>query len=225
MSNLQCPLYDRIMQFEFGSEDDEFSFSDRLCRENLWSEEYTELCIKEYKKFLYLAMISEREVTPSDQVDQVWHLHLLYTKSYWFELCQNVLKTSLHHIPTKGGAAELERFREQYRYTLKKYGETFDEPPPTEFWPDIDSRFKSTDKFIQVNSDDFKPYKNPLSILPVFVLLLIAYSLDNIAVANMIVGYVTFRIVEWILKPRLSGRSSTSKGCGGGGCGGGCGGG
>jgi hypothetical protein len=35
--------------------------------------------------------ISTHIVTPSEQVDQVWHLHLTYTRSYWDEFCPNVL--------------------------------------------------------------------------------------------------------------------------------------
>ena len=32
-----------------------------------------------------------RHIGPSDEVDQAWHLHLVYTRSYWGEFCPNVL--------------------------------------------------------------------------------------------------------------------------------------
>jgi len=45
-------------------------------------------------------------VTPSDTVDQAWHLHLIYTGHYWEELCGKVLGLQLHHEPSAGGAVE-----------------------------------------------------------------------------------------------------------------------
>ena len=32
--------------------------------------------IEEYRKFVFLALVAGHQITPSDQVDQVWHLHL-----------------------------------------------------------------------------------------------------------------------------------------------------
>ncbi|MCA9160733.1 MAG: hypothetical protein KDA51_00850 [Planctomycetales bacterium] len=66
-------------------------FSERLARENAWSPSYTRRAIAEYKRFLYLAMTSSHVVCPSDAVDQVWHMHLTYTRSYWNDLCGELL--------------------------------------------------------------------------------------------------------------------------------------
>ncbi|MEK6230809.1 MAG: hypothetical protein N2A42_03075 [Luteolibacter sp.] len=33
----------------------------------------------EYKRFVALAMLAGHPVTPSEEVDQAWHLHLVYT--------------------------------------------------------------------------------------------------------------------------------------------------
>ena len=74
--------------------------------------------IEEYKRFVFLAMAAGHPVTPLDEVDQVWHLHLCYTRSYWEDLCGEVLRAPLHHGPTRGGAAERARFDDQYRRTL-----------------------------------------------------------------------------------------------------------
>ena len=80
-------------------------------------------------------------VTPSEAVDQVWHLHLVYTKSYWQGLCRDVLGRDLHHEPTRGGNEESGKFTGWYEKTLESYQRIFAEPAPAEIWPDAVSRF------------------------------------------------------------------------------------
>ena len=58
-------------------------FTSRLAREQGWSHAFAARAIREYKRFLILAMEAGHPVTPSEAVDQVWHLHLVYTVSYW----------------------------------------------------------------------------------------------------------------------------------------------
>ena len=86
-------------------------------------------------------MLFRSEMTPSVDVDEAWHLHLLYTHSYWDELCGKVLRRPLHHNPSGGGAANTKRFREAYLATLEAYERTFGERPPADIWPDVETRF------------------------------------------------------------------------------------
>lgn len=51
---------------------------------------------------MYLAVRANHPVTPSDEVDQAWHLHLTYSRSYWDEFCGAVLEEVVHHDPTRG---------------------------------------------------------------------------------------------------------------------------
>jgi hypothetical protein len=81
MNAQQIDLYERIQAFSLDQPDDGLSFSRRLARDNGWSLEYAQRVIEEYKKFAFLAVVAGHPVTPSDQVDQVWHLHLTYTRS------------------------------------------------------------------------------------------------------------------------------------------------
>jgi hypothetical protein len=81
------PLWLRIKDFELDDQDSHLTFTDRLARENGWTYEFCIRAILEYKKFIYLICLSDQPVTPSDEVDQVWHLHLIYTQSYWKEFC------------------------------------------------------------------------------------------------------------------------------------------
>jgi hypothetical protein len=75
-------------------------------------------------------------------VDQVWHLHLLFSDAYWNDFCPRVLGRPLHHHPTKGGQAERDRFHELYRATIDSYRQHFGEPP-ADLWPPVDVRFGS----------------------------------------------------------------------------------
>src|SRR5687767_14921571 len=73
------------------------AFSARLARENGWTAAYADRVIEEYKRFVLLAISAGHPVTPSEQVDQAWHLHLLYTETYWLHFCPQVLGRPLHH--------------------------------------------------------------------------------------------------------------------------------
>ena len=132
MNVQQAELYQRIQAFSLDNPDADFSFSKRLARDNGWSAEYTHRVIEEYKKFTFLAVAAGHPVTPSDQVDQVWHLHLIYTYSYWSEFCPNVLQTALHHGPTRGGCNEHHKFNDWYSKTLASYESFFGQAPPTD---------------------------------------------------------------------------------------------
>lgn len=114
MTDKEMELFEKIQAFELDDNSASFKFSERLARENGWSKTYTHRVIDEYKKFIFLCCISDSGVTPSDPVDQAWHLHLTFTKSYWIDFCQNTLGQQIHHNPTKGGDNEREKFKNFY---------------------------------------------------------------------------------------------------------------
>ncbi|MFN3726904.1 MAG: glycine-rich domain-containing protein [Allosphingosinicella sp.] len=110
------------------------TFARRLGRKQGWGKRHTYAVIEEYRRFLYLAVTGDRPVTPSDDVDEAWHLHLTYTRHYWDELCGRILGKPLHHDPTEGGAAQQAHFQDQYRATLERYEAVFGEPPRPDIW-------------------------------------------------------------------------------------------
>lgn len=128
----------------------ELTFAARLARENGWDAAYTLRVLEEYRKFLFLCCVSDTGVTPSDPVDQAWHLHLAYTRSYWIDLCRNTLGRDLHHNPTKGGAAEGQKFDGMYTDSQTLYERYFGEKPPANIWPPNAKRFSDID-FQRVN--------------------------------------------------------------------------
>ena len=106
MNPAEQNLYKRICNFNLDTPISIFPFSHKLSWEYRWSEIYTIRVIQEYKKFVFLAMVADHVVSPSTPVDRVWHLHLLYTHSYWDKFCGEVLNKPLHHSPSLGGKEE-----------------------------------------------------------------------------------------------------------------------
>ena len=134
------PVWQRISSYQFGPPEASLPFAARLARENGWSAARTERVIEEYRRFAFLAATGEAQVTPSDAVDQVWHLHLTYTRDYWERFCPDVLGRPLHHGPTAGGPDERNRFFAQYADTLARYEAAFGAPPPSDIWPSAAQR-------------------------------------------------------------------------------------
>src|SRR4051794_21859641 len=79
----QAALWQKIKAFELDRAGDGFPFSARLARENGWSRSFAFRVIEEYRRFVYLMATAPHPVSPSDAVDQAWHLHMTYTRSYW----------------------------------------------------------------------------------------------------------------------------------------------
>lgn len=145
------PRLQAVEAYEIGPPDAALTFSARLARENRWAPDFAERVIAEYKRFCFLAVTAGHEVTPSDAVDQAWHLHLTYSRDYWERFCPDVLGTPLHHGPTAGGSAEGDRYFEQYARTLKSYETAFGHLPPADIWPDARTRFLEGPRAVRVH--------------------------------------------------------------------------
>lgn len=145
------PLLARILAHELDDPESALPFTRRLARENRWELAFALRAVAEYKRFVYLAMTAGHEVTPSEQVDQVWHLHLLYTRDYWNTFCPRVLGRPLHHGPTRGGSAQGIKYRDQYQQTLDSYARVFGQPPPQDIWPSVEERFAAAGQWVYIN--------------------------------------------------------------------------
>ncbi|MFL0801220.1 MAG: hypothetical protein K6L80_12265 [Agarilytica sp.] len=224
----QPALFTALKHFDIGKPSDALKFTERLAQENGWSVAYAQRCVFEYKRFLYLATSTGHAHTPSDQVDQVWHLHLSYTRSYWQNLCEQILHMPLHHEPTKGGDRESQRFIAQYQNTLVCYEQEFDQHPPSDIWPSAALRF-SNNHFVRLNLHHHWKIRKPpstLASMALFSPLLTACTPneDENALwfwAKAAFGvYILYKVLKWISGGK--GGGSGGMGCGSG-CGGGCG--
>jgi uncharacterized protein (TIGR04222 family) len=146
--------------------------------------------VDEYRRFLFLAMTAGHEVTPSDEVDQAWHLHLTDSRSYWQALCEQTLGMPLHHVPTRGGKADGSKYHQLYQQTLQSYREAFGDKPPDEIWPSVEKRFANPARFVRVDCTKSWVISKPwhvLKLLPrprresvaLAALPLILFALEN----------------------------------------------
>lgn len=110
------------------------TFRRQLAEANGWSAVECLTAIEEYRRFCFIAAISSGEVSPSPAVDQVWHLHLTYSRDYWHDFCPLRLGFDLHHQPGMGQPGEAAQLRNLYALTLERYQSLFG-TPPRRWWP------------------------------------------------------------------------------------------
>jgi hypothetical protein len=231
-----------------------FPFSARLARENDWSRDHARRVIAEYKRFVWLAARAGHPVTPSEAVDQAWHLHLCYTRSYWEDLCGGILGAPLHHGPTRGGREEGEKFADWYGRTLESYRRHFGEDPPADIWPEVALRFRAGERRMVDASEHWivpkRALRHALAVGAGLVSASLLVGCTGLLAEVDLGGFVCFALfffgmVSLIKLANRSGKGggcssscggSTSScgsdsgdggssGCGSSGCGGGCGGG
>jgi hypothetical protein len=203
----QVELYAQIQGFAIDYPGASLPFSQRLARDHQWSLTYAQRVIEEYKKFLFLAIVADHPVTPSNAVDQAWHLHLTYTHSYWNDLCTQVLPRPLHHCPTQGGQQQGELFWDCYSKTLDSYERFFGYGVPVDIWPDPATRFRQAGQFWQVNSEDYWVIPKPSFAQSQRVFWKISHLpwLRNCMIALLAIGLVNLinldLIVNQIIQP------------------------
>ncbi len=191
MNEDEQALFDRISRCAFDQGDEQLTFARRLARENDWTKAYTARVIYEYKRFIFLAVVAGHPVTPSDQVDQVWHLHLTYTNAYWDQFCGQVLGRPLHHHPTRGGPEEARKFKRCYQKTRESYLRFFGHEPPADVWPDGPIRFGEAGHFQRINTKRHWVIRKPRlsrATGPIVVLLVTLVSCTAAIVGNDLLG-------------------------------------
>jgi hypothetical protein len=72
----------------------------RLMKKKGWTAAHTDRLIEEYREYLALFYFhpGEELVPPSQELDDVWHEHILDTQRY-AEDCQRVFGRFIHHVP------------------------------------------------------------------------------------------------------------------------------
>ncbi len=129
MKNLE--IWQRAQAFAM-EEEGQQGFSLRLASRNVWTHSFTAAAIEEYRRFMYLAAISERMVSPSHIVDLIWHEHLTFSRSY-AAFCEQLGK-KIHHEPSTHKRGDREKFAEASAYTFSLYEREFETAPPAAFW-------------------------------------------------------------------------------------------
>lgn len=110
------------------------AFAGKLARKHGWKEAHAMWAVAEYKKFVYLGVISDFVVTPSVIIDKVWHQHILFSKAYR-SFCHDVIAYEFDHnpelLPLPG---QTEVYNAQYHHTLALYKKEFGKEAPPAIW-------------------------------------------------------------------------------------------
>jgi hypothetical protein len=122
-------LWNKILAFDLDEPPGEYGFSVRLANENYWTKNFTSEAILEYKKFMYLAAISDFMVSPSGVIDTVWHQHLIFTQSYQ-DFCQ-LIGRQVQHVPSTHNKEDFLKFKQAKEHTGRLYKEHFGKQPAT----------------------------------------------------------------------------------------------
>lgn len=146
-------LLEKLEGFDFSRVAPERTFLSQLAEENGWSAQFAEQAVLEYKRFMYLSIISTEQLVPSDVVDQVWRLHLGRSRNYWGEFSK-LLGRQIHHDYFSRDAHDVSLLTKQYLHTVRLYKDEFAGKPDDAFWPDVADRFGAAHKFVRVSMTD-----------------------------------------------------------------------
>lgn len=232
MSDLSNPeLWNKIAAYDFDDPWVRVPFSGKLARQSGWPTRYVKMVIDEYRRFIYLACVSEELVCPSPDVDKVWHLHLTYTQDYWKRFCAETLGQEVHHYPSSETSEADGRLRHAYDRTLMLLTKEFGEKPPAVVWPAVLQEDLATRTVVDMSRNVVLPraeFRFGVGAMLVVVCVGTLWHSGLIQTATAI-GLAMFGVITaalLLLPPKRS--KNKNGGCGGGACGsdgGGCGGG
>jgi hypothetical protein len=127
-------LWEKLLALYEGIDSATVAFADKIASKHKWNRSFALHAISEYKKFVYLAVVSDFQVTPSKIIDVVWHEHILFSKAYR-EFCDLVIEYQLDHHPELFAFDEqTDRFRYQHEKTRTLYHFEFGKEPPENIW-------------------------------------------------------------------------------------------
>lgn len=101
----------------------------RLSSKLKWSDSKIKNTIRRYKNFLILRYKYPEPLGPTEDIDEVWHAHILHTTEY-FRDCKAIFGYYIHHNPfNEVGNKEAEAGMDKIYYrTSELYIQEFQEP-------------------------------------------------------------------------------------------------
>jgi len=127
-------LWDKVTAKFGGADASTKAFANKLAVKLGWKTRFAEWAVAEYKRFVYLGVISDFVVTPSHIIDQVWHQHILFSKAYR-SFCTDIIECHFDHMPELiASGSQTGTFSAQYFDTLKLYKKEFGIEAPPAIW-------------------------------------------------------------------------------------------
>lgn len=80
-----------------------------LMRKRKVSSEHADDALTEYLKYLLLVKITNEQLAPSEEADEAWHAHILFTQLY-DPFCRRHFGRFVHHVPSDPGTHPPESF-------------------------------------------------------------------------------------------------------------------
>jgi hypothetical protein len=114
----------------------------RLVLNDHWISKQAHEAIKQYKRYLILMKKygDTTTLSPSEEIDEVWHNHILFTRKYIHD-CQCIFGKYLHHepdeMPEKKNASSQSLSSGNFEKTKELYRKEFHEnlEPIKYIWP------------------------------------------------------------------------------------------
>jgi hypothetical protein len=88
----------QTLECQFLEEYDFDKYISHVIRKNPNLMESVHTALEEYKNFLIACIDSNSVPVPNEDVDAIWHSHILFTKDY-FEFCHSFCGHYIHHTP------------------------------------------------------------------------------------------------------------------------------
>jgi hypothetical protein len=110
VTNYSCPITVQTFEEKLEQLDLEpIAFQLMHSGEGEWTHQRTMQAIAQYRQFLYLIYLyPNRSLVPSQDIDRVWHHHILDTMKY-VQDCQMLFGYFVHHFPYFGLRGESDR--------------------------------------------------------------------------------------------------------------------
>lgn len=116
-------------------------FIENFCVDHILPMELGSQYVDNYKRFLFLMSVTKVTQTPSEEVDLVWHYHLMYVEEY-LKFSKATMDTNmLAHNPAIGEKGEHKKMVEQYEKTIAFLVQYFGSANEN-IWPNSQIRFK-----------------------------------------------------------------------------------
>ena len=198
------------------------AFANKMHEKKGWNTKFAYDVIQEYKKFIYLGVISDFVVTPSLVIDEVWHQHILFSAAYR-KFCDEVLEQNFDHYPEIiNNADQTGVFQQQWNDTSELYIREFGFSPREDIWgkPKFDAK--------KIKESNYVSQRKPTSYtddLPLIALLGTNADFSGLGMSSSVGDTGGSFSGGDSGGSGSSGSCGGGSGCSGGGCGGGCGGG
>jgi hypothetical protein len=125
-------LWNNIQAHFSGVDASTKAFANKLATKYKWESAFALRAVWEYKKFVYLGVTSNYNVTPSKVIDQVWHQHILFSRAYR-KFCSDVIEYQFDHNPELlSFDNQTSIYSAQYGDTLDLYKKEFNQTPPAD---------------------------------------------------------------------------------------------